>query len=71
MIKLLRQVDDNWYEGENNNEIGILPVSYIEVSTINQLILANVPILYPLKTKAFVFLVFSVGIKWEHWPEMG
>ena len=45
MIKLLRQVDDNWYEGENNNEIGILPVSYIEVSTINQLILANVPIL--------------------------
>ena len=36
MIKLLRQVDDNWYEGENNNEIGILPVSYVEVSTINQ-----------------------------------
>ena len=25
--------------------------------------LANAPILYPL--------VFSGGIKWEHWPEMG
>ena len=36
MIKLLRQVDDNWYEGENNNEIGILPVSYVEVGTVNQ-----------------------------------
>ena len=34
--------------------------------------LANVPILQPLKTpKTFGFLVFSGGIKWEHWPEMG
>ena len=34
--------------------------------------LTNVPILYPLKTaENFGFLVFSVGIKWEHWPEMG
>ena len=33
--------------------------------------LANVPILYPLKhQKTFGFLVFSGGIKWEHWPEM-
>ena len=31
--------------------------------------LANVPILYHLKTKSF--LVFSGGIKWEHWPEIG
>ena len=34
--------------------------------------LANVPILYPLKTSENQgFLVFSGGIKWEHWPEMG
>ena len=34
--------------------------------------LANVPILYLLKTKKTIdFLVFSGGIKWEHWPEMG
>ena len=35
--------------------------------------LSNVPILYPLKTleKTKGFLVFSGGIKWEHWPEMG
>ena len=31
MVKLLRQIDDNWFEGENNNEIGILPIAYIEV----------------------------------------
>ena len=30
--------------------------------------LVNVPILDPLKT--FGFLVFSRGLKWEHWPEM-
>ena len=30
--------------------------------------LANVPISYP---PTFGFLVFSGGIKWEHWPEIG
>ena len=35
-------------------------------------LLANVPILYPLKTPENLgFLVFSGGEKWEHWPEMG
>ena len=36
--------------------------------------LPNAPILYPLKTPENLFsgfLVFSGGIKWEHWPEMG
>ena len=34
--------------------------------------LANVPILCSLKTtETFGFLVFSGGIKWAHWPEMG
>ena len=31
MITLLRKVDDNWYEGELNNQIGIFPVNYAEV----------------------------------------
>ena len=31
--------------------------------------LTNGLILYPLKT--FGFLVFSGGMKWQHWPEMG
>ena len=30
---------------------------------------ANVPILYPLKTPAKWLSVFSRGIKWEQWPE--
>ena len=34
--------------------------------------LANVTILYPLKTpKNLCFLVFVGGMKWEHWPETG
>ena len=34
--------------------------------------LANNLILDPLKTpENFDFMVFSGGIKWEHWPEMG
>ena len=35
---------------------------------IVNLFLANVPILYPPENG---FLVFSEGIKWEHWPEKG
>ena len=41
------------------------------------LFLANIYILYPLQTlenqkfSGWGFLVFSGGIKWEHWPEMG
>ena len=34
--------------------------------------LANVPILYPLKTPENLwFSLFLGGIKWERWPEMG
>ena len=37
MVTLLRRVDDNWYEGEVNHQIGIFPVAYVEVRvcTIN------------------------------------
>ena len=44
-----------------------------QIAGINP-VLANVPILYPLKTpknlKTFGFLVFSRGIKWSHWTEI-
>ena len=48
-------------------------VKFITSLNILNLFPANVPILYPLKTpeNTFGFLVFSGGIKWEHWPEMG
>lgn len=32
MITVLRQLDDNWYEGELGNQIGIFPLAYVEVS---------------------------------------
>ena len=32
MITVLRQLDDNWYEGELGNQIGIFPVAYVEVN---------------------------------------
>ena len=36
-----------------------------------KLVLANVPILYPLKTPENQrFSGFPVGLKWEYWPEM-
>ena len=31
LIYIRRQVDNNWYEGERNAMIGILPVSYVEI----------------------------------------
>jgi len=31
-IVLLKRVDDNWFEGELNGKIGILPVNYVKVS---------------------------------------
>ena len=50
-----------------------LPISLYNHTGNIILFLTNVPILYPLKKKnqkSFGFLVFSVGIKREHWPEM-
>lgn len=32
-IYIRRQIDPNWYEGEHNAMIGLLPASYIEVSS--------------------------------------
>lgn len=31
MITILKQVDENWYEGELDDQIGIFPSNYIEV----------------------------------------
>lgn len=30
-INIVRQIDSNWYEGENRGRIGIFPISYVEV----------------------------------------
>ena len=35
MITLLRKLDENWYEGEIEDQIGIFPVNYVEVSFLN------------------------------------
>lgn len=31
MVMLRRQVDDNWYQGELNGQIGVFPASYVQV----------------------------------------
>ncbi|VDM32323.1 unnamed protein product [Hydatigera taeniaeformis] len=31
VIQLIRQVDENWYEGRLNNKEGFFPVNYVEV----------------------------------------
>lgn len=33
IITLLKQVDENWYEGLNNGCQGFLPANYVEVSS--------------------------------------
>lgn len=30
-VNIIRQVDNNWYEGEHRGRIGIFPMSYVEV----------------------------------------
>lgn len=34
IIYIRRQIDKNWYEGEHNAMIGLLPVQYVDVRTI-------------------------------------
>ena len=31
LVYIRRQVDGNWYEGERNAMIGILPITYVEI----------------------------------------
>ena len=31
VIYIKKQVDNNWYEGERNNTVGIFPVTYVEI----------------------------------------
>lgn len=33
IIYIRRQIDKNWYEGEHNAMIGLLPVQYVDVRT--------------------------------------
>ena len=50
-------------------EIPLLKLTYHISFNLFQ---ANVPILYLVKTpETKGFLLFSGGIIWEHWPEMG
>lgn len=32
IVYIIRQVDQNWYEGEHHGRVGIFPQSYVEVS---------------------------------------
>lgn len=34
IIYIRRQIDKNWYEGEHNAMVGLLPVQYVDVSII-------------------------------------
>uniref|UniRef100_A0AAQ4RI74 Sorbin and SH3 domain containing 2a n=1 Tax=Gasterosteus aculeatus aculeatus TaxID=481459 RepID=A0AAQ4RI74_GASAC len=29
-VNIIRQIDNNWYEGEHRGQVGILPISYVE-----------------------------------------
>ncbi len=31
-VNIIRQIDSNWYEGEHRGQIGIFPISYVEVN---------------------------------------
>ncbi len=31
IVYIIRQVDQNWYEGEHHGRVGIFPQSYVEV----------------------------------------
>ena len=46
-----------------------MPESHLPCNQNVKPFLADIPMLYHLKT--FGFLVFLGGLKWEHWPEMG
>lgn len=35
IIYIRRQIDKNWYEGEHNAMVGLLPVQYVDVSPLN------------------------------------
>lgn len=34
IIYIRRQIDKNWYEGEHNAMLGLLPVQYVDVSLL-------------------------------------
>lgn len=36
-VYIIRQIDNNWYEGEHRGLLGIFPISYVEVSVCSLL----------------------------------
>ena len=36
-VNIVRQIDNNWYEGEHRGRTGIFPISYVEVCMIRPL----------------------------------
>jgi hypothetical protein len=41
IIYIRRQIDKNWYEGEHNAMIGLLPVQYVDVRLLHNNIKYN------------------------------
>lgn len=33
-VNIIRQIDNNWYEGEHRGRVGIFPIAYVEVSRL-------------------------------------
>lgn len=50
IIFIRRQIDKNWYEGEHNAMVGIFPVNYVEVRTLN--------LLYPEGSWAYSLIIY-------------
>lgn len=56
-VNIIRQIDNNWYEGEHRGRVGIFPIAYVEVnlhlfcasfsSCIDRLSRASSPCLHP------------------------
>lgn len=36
IVSLRRQIDDNWYQGELNGQIGVFPSSYVQVQLMRK-----------------------------------
>ncbi|XP_058854037.1 sorbin and SH3 domain-containing protein 2-like isoform X16 [Acipenser ruthenus] len=36
MVLILRQIDQNWYEGEHHGRVGIFPISYVEKVSLTE-----------------------------------
>ena len=48
IVYILKQIDNNWYEGESHGQVGIFPISYVEVSPLLFSLLLSSPSFLPL-----------------------